>query len=74
MTDVQPIRIPKIIISPDHKLSLPGSQYARTSVASRASGWRWNRLDFYSSIVLWALASVQPIRLSKNLTSGMQFD
>ena len=29
----------------------PGSQYdARASVASRASGWRWNRLDFYSSV------------------------
>ena len=53
----------------------PGSQYdARASVASRASGWRWNRIDFYSSIASWALASVQPIRLSKNLMSGMQFD
>ena len=53
----------------------PGSQYdARASVASRASGWRWNRLDFYSNVALRALASVQPIRLSKNLTSGMQFD
>ena len=53
----------------------PGSQYdARASVVSRASGWRWNRLDFYSSVASRALASVQPIRLSKNLTSGMQFD
>ena len=53
----------------------PGSQYdAHASVASRASGWRWNRLDFYSSVASRALASVQPIRLSKNLTSGMQFD
>ena len=53
----------------------PGSQYdARASIASRASGWRWNRLDFYSSIASRALASVQPIRLSKILMSGMQFD
>ena len=53
----------------------PGSQYdARASVASRVSGWRWNRLDFYSSVASWALASVQPIRLSKNLMSEMQFD
>ena len=57
-----------------HKLK-PGSQYdARASVAMRASGWHWNRLDFYSSVASWALASVQPIRLSKNLTSAMQFD
>ena len=53
----------------------PGSQNdACASVALRASGWRWNRLNFYSSIASRALASVQPIRLSKNLTSGMQFD
>ena len=53
----------------------PGSQYgAHTSVASRASGWCWNILDFYSSVALQVLASVQPIRMSKNLTSGMQFD
>ena len=53
----------------------PGSQYdACANVASRASRWRWNRLDFYSSIASRALASVQPIRLSKKLTSGMQFD
>ena len=36
--------------------------------------WHWNRLDFYSSVVLRTLANVQPIRLPKNLTSGMQFD
>ena len=53
----------------------PGSQYdARASVASRASGWCWNRLDFYFSVALRVLASIQPIRLFKNLTSGMQFD
>ena len=53
----------------------PGSQFdPRTSVVLWASGWRWNRLDFYSSVASRALASVQPIRLSKNLTSGMQFD
>ena len=58
-----------------YKSSRPGSQYdVRTSVVSRASEWRWNRLEFYSSVVSWALASVQPIRLSKNLTSRMQFD
>ena len=45
----------------------PGSQYdTRTSVASRVSGWCWNRLYFYSSVASWALASIQPIRLSKN--------
>ena len=52
----------------------PGSQYdAHASIASwasRASGWCWNRLDFYSSIASRALASVQPIRSSKNLMSG----
>ena len=53
----------------------PSSQYdARASITSRASGWRWNRLNFYSSVVSRALASVQPIRLSKNLMSEMQFD
>ena len=53
----------------------PGSQYdAHANVASRAPGWRWNRLDFYSSVALQALASVQPIRLSKNLMSEIQFD
>ena len=53
----------------------PGSQYdAHASIVSWASGWRWNRLDFYSIVVLRALASVQPIRLLRNLTSGMQFD
>ena len=52
-----------------------GSQYdARASVASQASGWRWNRLDFYSNVASQALASVQPISLLKNITSGMQFD
>ena len=50
----------------------PGSQY--DACASVASGWCWNKLDFYSSVASWALASIQPIRLSKNLTSGMQFD
>ena len=53
----------------------PGSQYdARASVASRVLGWRWNRLDFYSNVASRALASVQPIRLSKKLMCGMQFD
>ena len=53
----------------------PASQYdAHANVASRAPGWRWNRLDFYSSVALQALASVQPIRLSKNLMSEIQFD
>ena len=43
-----------------------GSQYdAGSSVASWALGWRWNRLDFYSSIVLLVLVSIQPIRLLK---------
>ena len=57
------------------QLLKPGSQYdARASVALRASGCRWNRLDFYSSIASRALTSVQPIRLSKNLATGMQFD
>ena len=52
----------------------PGSQYdARASVASRVSGWRWNRLDFYSSVASRALACIQPIRMLKNLMSGMQF-
>ena len=55
-------------------LSLVHNYDACASVALRASGLRWNRLDFYSSVASWALASVQPIRLSKNLTSGMQFD
>ena len=53
----------------------PGSQYdACASIALWASGWRWNRLNFYSSVVSRVLASVQPIRLLKKLTSGMQFD
>ena len=52
-----------------------GSQYdACATIALRASGWRWNRLDFYSSLASWALASIQPIRLSKNLTTEIQFD
>ena len=37
------------------------------SIASLASGWRWNRLDF-SSVASPALTSIQPIRLPKNLT------
>ena len=50
-----------------HRRLKPGSQYdACTSIASRASGWRRNRLDFYYSIVSRAFASGQPIRLSKN--------
>ena len=50
----------------------PGSQYdARASIALRASGWCWNRLDFYSSVASLALASVQPIRLSKNLRDAI---
>ena len=44
------------------------------AVASRVSGWCWSRLDFYSSVTSRVLASVQPIRLSKNLSSEMQFD
>ena len=53
----------------------PGSQYdAHASVASRTSGWHWNRLDFYSSVASRALASIQPIRLPKNLMSEIQFD
>ena len=52
-----------------------GSQYdSGASMASQASGWCWNRLNFYSSIASPALASVQPIRLSKNWTSGIEFD
>ena len=35
----------------------PGSQYdARASVVLQVLGWRWNRLDFYSSIASQALA------------------
>ena len=34
---------------------------AGTSIASWSSGWHWNRLDFYSSIALPVLASVQPV-------------
>ena len=46
-----------------------GSQYdARACVASRVSEWCWNRLDFYSNVASRALASIQPIILSKNLT------
>ena len=53
----------------------PALQYdAHANVASRVPGWCWNRLDFYSSVALQALASVQPIRLSKNLMSEIQFD
>ena len=53
----------------------PSSQYdTRSSIALRASGWCWNRLDFYSSVASQELASVQPIRLLKNLMSEMQFD
>ena len=53
----------------------PGSQYdAHSNVASWAPGWHWNRLDFYSSVASQALASVQPIRLLKNLMSEIQFD
>ena len=67
---------PHWLCNPQHCYTVkPGSQYdARASVAPRASGLRWNRLDFYSSVALRVLASVQPIRLLKNLTSGMQFD
>ena len=39
--------------------------------ASQALGWHWNRLNFYSSIASPALASIQPIKLSKNLTLGI---
>ena len=50
-----------------HRRLKPGSQYdARTSIASRASGWCRNRLNFYYSIVSRAFSSGQPIRLSKN--------
>ena len=55
-------------------LKLGSQYYAHASVVSQASGWCWNRLDFYSSVASWALTSVQPIWLSKNLLSGMQFD
>ena len=50
-----------------HKRHLKtASQYdIGTSVASQASGWRQNRLDFYSNIASSALASIQPIRLLK---------
>ena len=50
-----------------HKRHLKtASQYdIGTSIASQASGWRQNRLDFYSNIVSSALASIQPIRLLK---------
>ena len=52
-----------------HKAGFKICQRSITSI-----GCRWNRLDFYSSIVSPALASIQPIRLSKNLMSGIQFD
>ena len=49
----------------------PGSQYdAGASVALQVSGWCWNGLYFYS---MCCVASIQPIRLSKNLTSGIEF-
>ena len=46
-----------------------GSQYdIGTIMVSGASAWRWNRLNFYSSIALPVLASIQPIILLKILT------
>ena len=40
---------------------MPVSQYdACTSVASQASRWRWNKLDFYSSGVSIASVSKHP--------------
>ena len=52
-----------------------GPQYdAGASVVSWMSGWRCNRLDFYSSVASPVLASVQPIRLLKCLTSGKELD
>ena len=45
-----------------------------TSIASQVSVWRWSWLKFSLSVTSPALVSIQPIRLSKNLTSGIKFD
>ena len=45
-----------------------------TNMVSQVSGGCWNRLNFYSSVAMPVLPSVQPVRLSKNLTSGKEFD
>lgn len=62
------------MISVELNLSLVHMQYdTGTSAALQVSVWRWNRLEFYYSIALSALFSInfnyQLHRLSKNFTS-----
>ena len=64
-----------MISGPTNQVVNNCAQYdTHASVVSWASGWHWNRLHFYSNVASRTLASIQPIRLLKNFTSGMQFD
>ena len=47
-------------------MKMPLLSLVRNMAFVPALGWRWNRLDFYSSVASRELASVQPIRLLKN--------